>query len=290
MINLLPPWGISPDPSTQLSNRLARLRSDLQFLDRRIISNLKAPAICRKHFQASVKARECICTTKAAVDDLLVRHVDASTTRRALTGLAAQVHDVLADSAFPFDSHGAQVLRQAVRCLFESDHGLDRLGTYAPLEETTVRVPSTLLYHAHCSLFPAERMIVTSGRHWAGGLALENSFDVTGVASAGHVRADPEKLGRALIAMSVSDAHMAAWIHSHPGYGIGSTLPSHIDLEQEKDWLSEFSPLLLGLIVVADGFVRFWGQAVEQKQVHIVIDGPGVIQQESNDHVYKLSF
>ena len=68
------------------------------------------------------------------------------------------------------------------------------------------------------------------------------AFPVTGEARSGHVRADPENLAKALISMEVSGTHLAAWVHSHPGTGPAATQPSGIDLNQQDDWLRDFSP------------------------------------------------
>src|SRR5262249_29220861 len=127
----------------------------------------------------------------------------------------------------------------------------------APGEKRRVVVTEDLLQECYNSLFPAERMLVISGRRMGDTTRLADMFDVTGDQSEGHVRADPDRLGRALIEMDQSDAFLAAWLHSHPGFGPAATHPSPIDLRQEQDWLAHY-PSLLNMIVVEDRWVRFW--------------------------------
>lgn len=145
-----------------------------------------------------------------------------------------------------------------------------------------VSVLSTL----HKSLFPAERMIVIAGIRKDNNINIGRIYDVTGVASSGHVRANADLLGRALVEMEESDTYFAFWVHSHPGIGGGATHPSSTDLNQEQDWLKDFSPDLVNAIMVKDGCVRFWGKSIEEKRVVVEIVGHGVEKLEEN--IYRL--
>ncbi|MGI8467005.1 MAG: hypothetical protein ACR2N3_00965 [Pyrinomonadaceae bacterium] len=118
-------------------------------------------------------------------------------------------------------------------------------------------ISSTLLYQLHHSLFPAERMLVGAGKENGQLIEIDGIFDVTGKASSGYVKADTNRLGRALIVMSETEKYFALWIHSHPGSGRDTTYPSSIDLNQEAEWLKDYSPILVNTIVVEDRFIRF---------------------------------
>ncbi len=152
-----------------------------------------------------------------------------------------------------------------------------------------VVVPSDLLYQAHHALFPAERMLVANGRRRGRTINLGALFDVTGASSQGHVRADPQRLGRALIAMDLSDSYLAAWIHSHPGRGREATRPSSLDQEQYQDWIRDYTPHLVGAIFAADGWVRFWGTAVEAGRVEVQVAGDGVYVEDQDGTLCRLS-
>jgi len=148
-------------------------------------------------------------------------------------------------------------------------------------------IPAELLYQAHQSLFPAERMLVAAARTSEGVRTLTAVFDVTGKAQSAHVQADPEKLARALIAMGSTDSYLLAWLHSHPGRGPSATVPSSIDQAQQQDWIRDYSPDLLGLILVEDGYVRLWGQAVDENRIEVTIRGTGIKETEER-HVYRM--
>lgn len=151
-----------------------------------------------------------------------------------------------------------------------------------------ILIPSDLLYQCLHSLFPPERMLAVSGRPNGNQIELGAVFDITGIASAGHVRADPKKLGQALIAMSSTNTHLAAWFHSHPGNGLGSTCPSNIDLRQHQDWLQHYSACLLSGIFVQDRIVRFWGTGLMEGRFHVTIEGPGVLPLKGETNVYQI--
>lgn len=151
-------------------------------------------------------------------------------------------------------------------------------------------ISSTLLYQLHHSLFPAERMLVAAGRKTGQTIEIDGVFDVTGKASSGYVKADANRLGRALIAMSETEKYFVLWIHSHPGRGKGATHQSSTDLNQEAEWLKDYSPNLVNAIMVEDGFVRFWGRAVEEKRITVEVIGSGIIQDSANESIYRLAF
>jgi hypothetical protein len=149
-----------------------------------------------------------------------------------------------------------------------------------------VTITSDLLYQVHHHLFPAEKMLVASGQRGDGAVKIGAVFEVTGDHSMGHVRADPGRLARALIAMELSDTFFAMWLHSHPGCGREATRPSTTDLTQHKDWLRNYSPNLISAIVVHDRWIRFWGTALDTGKAKIEIVGPGVTKE--GEDVYRL--
>lgn len=150
----------------------------------------------------------------------------------------------------------------------------------------TVVVPSVLLLEINQRLMPPERMLLVAGRRSGSELALCAAFDVTASdASPVHVRADGDRMRVALMAMEVSGTVLAAWVHSHPGTGMGATVPSGIDAKQASDWDRDF-PRLLAAITTADRWWRFWGPALAAPAYRIRIDGPGWKGVE--DHVYRL--
>lgn len=159
-----------------------------------------------------------------------------------------------------------------------------------PLKHSTIPrliIPSSLLYQLHQALFPAEKMMIGAGRRNGDTISIEAVFEVTGRASAVHVQADPDKLGRALIAMSETDTYFAWWIHSHPGKGCEGTIPSQIDRDQEIDWLNDYSPELVSSIMVRDRFIQFWGRALDDKRIRVEVAGPGV-DKENTANLYRL--
>jgi len=169
---------------------------------------------------------------------------------------------------------------QMARCLEEASKAGRRF----------VVLSSAVAYQFCHLLFPPERLLVVAGRRRGKSTVLEAAFDVTGSNSGGHVRADPTRLGRALIAMDLSDTYLAAWVHSHPGAGPEATCPSATDQHQHQDWLRDYSPDLLGVIVVADGWMRFWGPALEHGQVYLQVVGSGIHQEDRDGHLYRLAW
>lgn len=150
----------------------------------------------------------------------------------------------------------------------------------------TMQLSSAMMFQLRQDLFPAERMIVGAGRRNGRVISIEALFDVTGQASAGAVKADPDRLAQALIAMSQTGTYFALWIHSHPGLGPDATMPSPVDVHQHADWLKNYSPDLVSAIMVADRFIRFWGTAVETGNIAVVISGDGVAKVSTR--IYKV--
>jgi proteasome lid subunit RPN8/RPN11 len=151
-------------------------------------------------------------------------------------------------------------------------------------------INSTLLFQLHHSLFPAERMLVGAGQKTGKTIEIDGIFDVTGNASSGYVKADADRLARALIAMSETGKYFAFWIHSHPGKGAGATYPSGTDTKQEAEWLKDYSPNLVNAIVVEDRYIRFWGKALDANRVKIEIIGTGIRRVSESEEIYQLEF
>ena len=193
-------------------------------------------------------------------------------------------------------TQAASIATRTLNLLFRAKQQLKRTGfraipTVPPEPEMPVMaIPTSMLYQLHHSLFPAERMIVGAGRRVGRRISIPALFDVTGRAGAGGVLADPDRLGRALIAMSETDTHFALWIHSHPGGGPGMTHPSEIDVEQHADWLRDYSPDLVSAIMVRDRYIRFWGTAVECGRVAVAVEGPGTELISASENIYRLEY
>ena len=153
---------------------------------------------------------------------------------------------------------------------------------------TTTYVPSDMLLHASTALMPAERMGIIAGRWIGHHFLLTTLYDVTGAAHRAHVRADPDALGRALLAFERTGAELAGWIHSHPGSGPLATSPSRIDREQYEQWKRDFGSRLLGIILVRDGHVRLWGDGIETGRVRVELLGNGITPVLGHHHVYRL--
>jgi proteasome lid subunit RPN8/RPN11 len=134
-----------------------------------------------------------------------------------------------------------------------------RLPKDAP-SPNSLLVTADLTFELHHRLFPAERMIVIAGREVERRMVLTSCFDVTSESRshAAYTKADPIKLGAALIAIEKSGASLLAWAHSHPGNGASACHPSPTDLRQHTAWTLNYTPLL-GFIFTSDGYVRLWG-------------------------------
>jgi hypothetical protein len=162
-------------------------------------------------------------------------------------------------------------------------------GAQTNAATSCVVLPSDLVYQAYSMLLPAERMLVVAGRRCGGVVTLGAVFDVTGTASVNAVRADPARLANALIAMDRAGAHLAAWMHSHPGDGPAATWPSPTDCQQHQDWIRDYSASLLSAIVVADGWIRLWGTSLELGQLTVEIAGQGISKEEEHGWLFRLA-
>lgn len=156
------------------------------------------------------------------------------------------------------------------------------------VREKTVYIPTELLFDALQGLMPPERMGTIGGMHIGHHYLMGLIHDVTGRANRAHVEADPDKLGRALVSFDRRGLRLAGWIHSHPGTGPAATAPSETDWAQYRDWTHDFDPLLVGLIVVRDGYARAWGHAVEDNRIRLELVGDGVTPVAGYRHVYKI--
>jgi hypothetical protein len=208
--------------------------------------------------------------TEKAISDLTKELPGRHATRQALAAIITILNEL-----------DLQIVPQLHQALDGSD--LITAASSCP----SIVIPSDSLYQAHASLFPAERMLVASGRSSDRGTELGAVFEVTGKNTTGHVWADPERLARALVAMSVSATHLAAWIHSQPGRGPGATQPSVVDFEQHQR-LGEHYQDLIGIILVEDGWIRFWGDALVQGQVNLSVVGAGIVKENMDEHLYRL--
>ncbi len=149
--------------------------------------------------------------------------------------------------------------------------------------------PTELIYQTHHQLFPPERMCLYSGRVENGNqVRVTGVFDVTGVATAGHVTADPLRVHRAVIAMDNVGCVLAGWAHSHPGQGEAVTAPSPTDVNQHSLLSDRYSWSRLGVVMSDDGFCRVIESPAKQAPgVNVILDGEGV--SEVRDGVYKLA-
>ena len=159
----------------------------------------------------------------------------------------------------------------------------------APPVVASVAIPTDLMFAAFRQLFPAERMVVFGGRRTDERVVLTSFVDVTERRSSPvHVRACPQKLGQALLDFERCGAHLALWLHSHPGVGTLATYPSDIDRHQEERLRAHYSAHLLCAIAVADGHLRFWRHAAGASTA-FTWEGSGVKSCPHNHEVYKLA-
>ena len=150
-------------------------------------------------------------------------------------------------------------------------------------------IPTDLIFTAWRQLFPAERMVVFGGRASRRRVTVTSLSDVTEpTPSAAHVRACPTKLGTALVDMDRAGAHLAIWMHSHPGDGPRATYPSDVDRKQDQDLQRDYSSNLVGIIVVRDGWLRVFGQAIDDQRVYLSWSGKGIEKVQGEEHVYRL--
>jgi len=149
-------------------------------------------------------------------------------------------------------------------------------------------VPTDLLLSGWRQLFPAERMVVFGGQSTRKGVRLTSMTDVTEAhPSMVHVNACPARFGQAVIDFERTGAHLALWMHSHPGEGTQATNPSSIDIDQERSLRQHYSDRLVSLITVKDGYLRIWGEPINKGLVHVHWLGQGV-EATKEPNVYRL--
>jgi hypothetical protein len=149
-------------------------------------------------------------------------------------------------------------------------------------------IPTDLFLSGWRQLYPAERMVVFGGQQCKKGVRLTSMLDVTEAhPSKVHVNACPARFGQAVIDFERAGAHLALWMHSHPGDGIYATNPSSIDVEQERSLRETYSDRLVSVIGVKDGVFRIWGGPIAQKAIRIEWQGQG-IEETREENVYKI--
>jgi hypothetical protein len=286
-------------PPNQARQRLKAAERQLKNLYRTEAKELTRSPGTLAETEAQLSALAIAAQAQTAIRQLLARQT-VITPEKAHQLLELQCEKVRANIRNQkLDSHfrAGQLSLRVLSSLFlaqEPSHNGFRISPDIQPKPTTptatprLKIASDLLYQMHANLFPAERMLIAGGRRTEHGIELGAIFEVTGRAGAGHVRADPSKLGRALIAMDLTDTHFALWIHSHPGSGRDSTYPSSTDLEQHADWLRDYSECLVSAIMVQDRWIRFWGKALEAGRIALEISGPGILQEETNSAIIRL--
>jgi hypothetical protein len=224
---------------------------------------------------ADIVATQFANTKQIAIDGTAIPERAANITAKTLNLLFAASQEL--NSTFDLKGHEAGTVGPNV---------IDDRPTKRQIR--SMELPSAMMFELRQNLFPAERMIVGAGRRADNVVTIEALFDVTGSANAGGVKAHPDRIGQALIAMSLSGTYFALWIHSHPGRGPGMTHPSGVDLRQHADWLKNYSEDLVSAIMVEDRYFRFWGTALETGAMAVSIKGLGVASVSADEHVYRL--
>ena len=156
-----------------------------------------------------------------------------------------------------------------------ADQLSDESGPDATMVETVV-LPSDLLLQAKTALFPAERMQIIEGRRLGTTVRLGTPTDITDESSDGHVRHDEMKLNDARLKTQKSGTFLAMCLHSHPGEGPFATIPGTSDNDLHQYGVTHSWPLLISAIMVKDGYLRLFGDAVERKLVTVAIEGAGI--------------
>src|SRR5688500_9427691 len=76
-------------------------------------------------------------------------------------------------------------------------------------DESSIVIPTDLMFAAWRQLFPAERMVVFGGRKSGSGLTITSVADVTEPhPSVAHVRASPERMTNCLVDFERTGAHL----------------------------------------------------------------------------------
>lgn len=238
--------------------------------------------------------------TTAAIRAMMTNEprIDARQYVQTLADKRIQLQSLIQTNKLDTYHHAGATALTALNLLFLAENRLIGNGNgIVSIEKTTytdsttprkVRINSDLLYQMRHQLFPPERMLVASGKRQSDSIEIRAVFEVTGQATAGHVRAEPNKLGQALISMDLTETYFALWVHSHPGNGKASTGPSGTDVRQHADWLQHYSSDLVSAIMVCDGWIRFWGTAVESGRLHIEVIGPGVMKEDTDEAIFRL--
>lgn len=168
---------------------------------------------------------------------------------------------------------------------------VERAHPAEPKRQVIVMIPTDLILCAWRQVFPAERMVMLGGRRTKSGVRVTSMSDVTETEpSPVHVRADAARLAMCLLDLERAGAHLAVWMHSHPGEGAVATHPSGIDIRQEEGLRRHYTGNLVSIIVTRDGCLRVWGSAVAQGAVKVRWVGSGVVRhQNGGTNVYQLA-
>ena len=272
------------DRPSYLPTQIQKAEENLVHLIRKEVSILSGGNYMNKEVRAQTHAIKSLINFRQRLWDVVHEDLPVDKAKLQLEISIEECKKALSD--LPVNqSRYRKVLRDPLEILQTT---LDSFTHYQMLgEKRKVIISAETLYQAQSILFPAERMLITSGRREGGNVILGATFDVTGECSVGHVRADPDKLANALIAIDKSGAYLGLWSHSHPGIGKVATTPSFIDHEQYADWVKDYGSRLVAAIFVRDGYFRLWGDAIENKNVEIHMIGQGV-KRIGDEQVYKF--
>lgn len=211
-----------------------------------------------------------------------------------LSRLAAQTGAMIADvrQARLTFVRVQEILAIAEACLEPIARACSPPATATPTTPETTRcrllIDSTLLYALHANLLPPERMLVAGGVDTSDGIRILGHADVTGVGNPVHCTADPEKFNRAQRGFTMSGSRFVLWVHSHPGMGPQANGPSQIDRDQYAKFSPTYSPWLAAAIFTADGWIRFWGEAIDGQHQEVIVTGRGVDARNTERTLYEL--
>lgn len=208
---------------------------------------------------------------RAAVAELLRQ---AGLPRAVRRQLAELVYDLLALES-QVAARGAPARAQG------GEHA--RVGALAEAPARVIAIPSSTLFYLRRHIFPSERMFVGAVRNTGEGGALEAVYDVTGLATAGHVVADPAKLTHAFLDMDASGTYFGVWAHSHPGGAPAATFPSAEDQDTYRDRVESGAARHLIGAIFAGKYLRFFRAA---DRVRLV--GPGLEPLGEQGNVYAF--
>lgn len=270
---------------------LLKLEHDLARETDETIETLTRLCMVPQHVADLGPAMTLMSSVRAAVHEC-IHQPDPDQVSKLLAELDLKVRQHLCGDAGN-NCYPRQTLAGMVDCLAQASAALGEMVDKArtrPSPSSSVHeviVPVDLLYQAHACLFPAERMVVVGGQggHFT---RLGALFDVTGDSQTTLVKNHPRRLAQALIVFQKAGSRMAAWGHSHPGLGPGATHPSHTDLNQHADWIRTYTPNLVSFIVVEDGFIRFFGTALDHKRIALTLTGSGITPENPHEHIYRI--